>query len=192
MRVLAPDQIRDLNFDTRIDGVHAVMQVAPREISNSATRERIVIRTTAEESGGELLAFELFLPPGGHVPARHAHPHQQETFTVISGELEFHVKRRVVRARAGEVVVVAPRCEHWFGNRGALLAHALVEVRPALRMESLLEASAAVTRQPRLQRLSSLARLLLEFQAELAAPIVPAPLLRVLLAPFAGRHGVRT
>jgi quercetin dioxygenase-like cupin family protein len=167
------------------------MQVAAREISNPATRERIVIRTTAEESGGELMAFELFLPPGGHVPARHAHPHQQECFKVISGELEFHVGRRVVRARAGEVVIIPPQREHWFGNRGALLAHALVEVRPALRMESLLVASADVTRQPRLQRLSGLARLLLEFQAELAAPIVPAPLLRVLLAPFAGRHHVR-
>jgi len=53
-----------------------------RVIDNALTGERIVIRQTAAQTGGRMLAFDLFLPPGGHVPAGHVHPVQEERFTV--------------------------------------------------------------------------------------------------------------
>jgi quercetin dioxygenase-like cupin family protein len=154
-------------------------------ISNAVTGERIVIRTTAEESDGTLLAFDLFLPPGGHVPARHAHPVQEERFTIVDGALEFHIANRRIQARAGDTVIVPPRTPHWFGNREPLRAHALVEVRPALRMAELLAMSESVVRQPLVKRLPALARLLVQFQPELAVPHIPPRVLRVLLAPIA-------
>jgi len=40
--------------------------------------ERIVFRKTASETGGELLVFELFLIPDGHVPGAHVHPEQEK------------------------------------------------------------------------------------------------------------------
>ena len=131
-----------------------------------------------------MLAFDLFLPPGGHVPAQHAHPIQEERFTVVEGELEFRVGRRNIHASPGETIVVPPRTTHWFGNRGATPAHARVEVRPALRMEELLARSEQFGRSPG-ARLSQLALVLLEFRRELAVPFVPEGLVRLALAPFA-------
>ena len=44
-----------------------------------------MIRRTAADTGGELLAFDLHLPAGCHVPGAHIHPAQQERFTVVRG-----------------------------------------------------------------------------------------------------------
>ena len=152
-----------------------------RVLCNPSTGERIVIRTSGDQSDGALLAFEVSLPPGGHVPAAHAHPRQTEQFTVLDGELQFRIGRRTLTARRGDVICVPPHTVHWFGNRGAVPACAAVEVRPALRMEELLATSerlaACDVRRP-LQRLAKLARFLVEFESELAVPLLPRQLVR--------------
>jgi quercetin dioxygenase-like cupin family protein len=159
-------------------------------IDNPISGERIIIRTTAEESGGALLAFDLFLPPGRHVPARHVHPVQEERFTVLNGQLRFRLGRRTVLATPGQTILVPPKTTHWFGNEGTEPAHARVEVRPALRTEELLETTETLGRSgrtpgTRLPELSDLAHLLLEYQRELAMPMVPPVLARVVLRPIA-------
>jgi quercetin dioxygenase-like cupin family protein len=161
-----------------------------RVIDNPISGERIVIRTTAEESDGALLAFDLFLPPGGRVPARHVHPVQEERFTVLNGQLRFRLGRRTVLAAPGQTVLVPPRTTHWFGNEGTEPAHARVEVRPALRTAELLETTETLGRSGRTPgtgrpELLDLADLLLEFQRELAMPMVPPVLARAVLRPIA-------
>ena len=163
---------------------------AERVIVNPVSGERIVIRTGGADTGGRLLVFDLFLPPAAHVPARHVHPAQAERFTVLAGRMRFVRGRQTILAAPGDTVLVPPGTPHWFGNAGPGRAHARVEVRPALRTEELLEASAAmaVTGRffgTRLPRLSDLALFLLEFQRELAVPNVPASVARALVAPLA-------
>jgi quercetin dioxygenase-like cupin family protein len=159
-------------------------------IDNPFSGERIVIRQGGELTGGRVLAFDLFLPPGGRVPAGHVHPNQEERFTVLTGRMRFRLGRRSVLANPGETVLVPAGTAHWFANASAGIAHARVEVRPALRMEELLATAASLDPAPylpgaRLPRLPDLARLLLEFRRELAVPGVPAGLVRALLAPIA-------
>src|SRR5438105_15619209 len=79
-----------------------------RVIDNPISGERIVIRTSGAQTGGALLAFDLFLPPGGHVPARHVHPIQEERFTILDGELRFEVGHRAILATRGETVLIPP------------------------------------------------------------------------------------
>ena len=67
----------------RSDGVEG------RMFDNPISGERIVIRESGVQNDGRLLAFDLFLPPGGHVPARHLHPLQEERFTVVAGLMGF-------------------------------------------------------------------------------------------------------
>jgi len=171
---------------------------AGRVIENPISGERILIRTGREESGGDLLAFDLFLPPGGHVPAAHVHPLQEERFTILEGRLRFRLRGRRVLALPGETVLVPPGAPHWFGNPGPGPALARVEVRPALRMEEMLEMTEAAARQVGLlRRLLGLGLVLLEFDRELAAPNVPPRLLRALLRLLgwlarSGRHGERS
>jgi quercetin dioxygenase-like cupin family protein len=159
-------------------------------IVNSVSGERIVVRKSGAQTGGRLLSFDLFLPPGGHVPAGHIHPLQEERFTVVAGRMRFRLGRRTILASPGETVRVPPGTPHWFGNAGADVALTRVEVRPALRMEELLRRTGRLgsdghlpgTRMP---RLSDLALVLVEFQRELAVPNVPAFLVRAVLAPLA-------
>jgi quercetin dioxygenase-like cupin family protein len=168
----------------------AVRPRAERVIVNPASGERIVIRTSGAETGGRVLAFDLHLPPGAHVPARHTHPEQVEEFTVTTGRMRFSLGRRTVIAAPGDTVVVPPGVAHWFGNAGPDAAQARVEVRPALRMEELLEACGAMGK-PRcvlgvsVPRLPDLALFMLDFQRELAVPDVPVFLVRAILAPLA-------
>jgi quercetin dioxygenase-like cupin family protein len=165
---------------------------AGRVIDNPISGERIVILESGAQTGGELLVFDLFLPPGGHVPAGHVHPVQEERFTVLAGRMRFRLGRRTILAGPGETVRVPPRTSHWFGNAGppGEVAHARVQVRPALRMEEFFEATetmAMAGRLPgtRLPRPSDLALVLLEFRREVAVPNVPAFVVRVLAAPLA-------
>jgi quercetin dioxygenase-like cupin family protein len=169
----------------------------PREIANPMSGERIVVRQTAEDTHGELLAFDLYLPPGAKVPSGHTHPTQTERFTVISGELRFRVGRRVLNAVANQSVTVPPGTPHWFRNHGREEAHALVEVRPALRMQELFWESGQL-RELRLLWLrlpapGALARFLRTFEAEVAVPLLPRWLVRPVLAlaalsPGGARH----
>jgi quercetin dioxygenase-like cupin family protein len=158
-------------------------------LQNPLSGERIVIRTRASETNGELLAFELFLPPGGHVPAGHTHPIQEERFTLLDGALRFRLGRRTLVAQAGQTVCIPAGTAHWFENPGRRPAHARVEVRPALRMQEVLERSMGLDQvrllgRP-LPRLSGLALVLLEFERELAVPFVPRPVTRMLLTAVA-------
>lgn len=173
-------------------------RVAGRVIDNPISGERIVIRESGAQNGGRLLSFDLFLPPGAHVPARHVHPIQEEQFTVIAGQMRFRLGRRTILANPGDTVLVPAGAAHWFGNSGAGVAHAFVEARPALRMEEAFEAAATMGTAGRilgirLPRLSDLALYLIEFQREMAVPDVPPLLVRTFLAPLAwfGRHRAR-
>ncbi len=166
-------------------------------IDNPITGERIVIRQSGADTDGRLLAFDLFLPPGGHVPATHAHPVQEERFTVVEGHMRFQIGRRSMLVEPGQTIVVKPGVAHWFGNVGAGTALASVEIRPALRMQELRSgAIGAGGSSPAklVPRLPDLALVLLEFERELAVPRIPRAVLRVLLQPVAwlarhrGRH----
>ena len=164
-------------------------------IDNPISGERIVVRQSGVETDGQLLAFDLFLPPGGHVPATHAHPVQEERFTVVAGQMRFQIGRRSTLVGPGQTLVVEPGTAHWFGNVGPDTAVAHVEIRPALRMEELLERSGAIgagasSPATLVPRLLDLALVLLEFERELAVPRIPAAVLRLFLQPFAwlARH----
>ena len=93
----------------------------------------------AADTHGELLRFDLSMPPGTGVPVAHFHPHQEERFELVSGTARFRVGRDVRRASAGDVLVVAPGVAHRFRNDGDTELRILVSFRPALRTESFFE-----------------------------------------------------
>ena len=70
-------------------------------IENPLSGERITISATAARSGGSVLEWELVLAPGGRVPSSHAHPQQEECFTVLAGQMRFRVGGRRLIAGPG-------------------------------------------------------------------------------------------
>jgi quercetin dioxygenase-like cupin family protein len=115
------------------------MIVAGQVIENPQTGERLVFSKTAADTGGEYTAFEAFIAPGGHVPAPHVHPSQSERFEITSGTLTLNIDGRRIEAREGDVVTIEPGQAHFFANRTDAEVSFKVEVRPSLKIESVLE-----------------------------------------------------
>lgn len=164
-----------------------------RVIENPVSGERIVIPATAAQTGGDVLAWELFLAPGGRVPSSHAHPQQEELFTVVDGVLRFRVAGRRTTLRPGESVRVSPGRVHSFANPGRRTTHVLVETRPALGMQALLETAAAMAAEtqrrswllPSVPRPHELVLFMRDFEGEVRAPYLPAAVVRATIRPLA-------
>lgn len=166
---------------------------------NPLSGERITIREPV--AGDAVLAWELDLAPGGKVPSSHAHPEQEERFTVLAGRMRFRVGGRRVIAGPGDTVVVPPGTVHHFANASHLPARVAVHTTPALDMRDLLETAAALAQRqdaalarvrrllpPSLRRLMprqlpspvGLALFMRDFDREVRAPYLPGSLVRAV------------
>jgi quercetin dioxygenase-like cupin family protein len=97
---------------------------------------------------GEVLTVEAWVDPGGGVTP-HVHPHMEERFKVLEGEIEFLVDRTWVRT--AEVVVPAGM-RHAYRNTSGATAHMVAEAEPALELEEFLTDIAALSQARRFTR----------------------------------------
>jgi quercetin dioxygenase-like cupin family protein len=168
-------------------------------LENPVTGERFTFTHTAASTGGELLAFDFALKPGGSVPIPHVHPIQTERFEVVAGRMRFRVGLRTKIAGPGDVIEVAPGVAHSFANAGDEEAKLRVEVRPALQMEEMFAEVIALAQAGRMNRrgmprnLLELASLARRYDQEAHAPLMSVGVQRALLAPLVrlGRRGQR-
>src|SRR5438876_1055880 len=114
----------------------------------------------------------------------------REPFGIVSGRAKIRVGRRLLRARAGESVVVPRRTVHRLWNDGVDELHVLVEFRPALRTEEGFEQLFGLARDGKLSRRGfphplQLAVMAKAFRNEGRFPFVPVIVQRALIAPFA-------
>jgi quercetin dioxygenase-like cupin family protein len=157
-------------------------------IENPLSGERITIG--APRADGSVLDWELVLAPGGRVPSSHAHPRQEECFTVLAGQMRFRVGWRRVLAGPGDTVRVPPGTVHHFANAGGQPARVAVRTSPALSMRELLETAAAMATEQhaaarRLPRPLDLALFMRDFEREVRAPYLPAALVGAVVRPLA-------
>src|SRR5437764_6460704 len=134
--VLRPHARRVRNEDQAED---EQMIVPGQTVENPVTGERLTFHETARETGGEYVRFEALIAPGGTLASAHLHPHQSERFELVSGTLTMKIGGRKVEATPGDVVVVEPGTPHNFWNKTDEPVRMLVELSPALTVESLLE-----------------------------------------------------
>jgi mannose-6-phosphate isomerase-like protein (cupin superfamily) len=165
------------------------MAHAGQIIDNPVTGERIEFTKTAADTDGELLAFELTLDPDGHVPGAHIHAEQEERFDVVSGTMRFRMNGKKIVAGPGETVVVPAGARHKFANGGDVPAVVRVEVRPALRMEDLLETTVRLAEEGKTNRKGMpkpvhLALFVREFEREVRAPFPPPAVVKALMSPL--------
>ena len=165
---------------------------APPVIVNPLSGERITIRTAAasQDAAASALDWELVLAPGGRVPSSHAHPEQEERFTVLEGRMRFRVGGRRITAGPGQTVTVPPGTVHHFANASDQPARVAVRTRPALSMQALLETAAALAREQhaaarRRPSPVDLALFMRDFEREVRAPYVPSALVRAVIRPAA-------
>ena len=165
------------------------MAYAGQMVENPVTGERIVFRQTSADTNGELVAIDLALPVGGHVPGLHIHPLQEERFEVTSGKMKFRYGMKTIVAEAGETVVVPAGKIHNFAQYGDEPSQCRVEIRPALKMEQLFETTVRLAQEGRTNKKGmpkplDLSLFVEEFKDEVKAPFPPAPVVRALMAPL--------
>jgi quercetin dioxygenase-like cupin family protein len=106
-------------------------------LESPQTRERLVIRSTAESSRGELFQAELTAQPSHYVVRSHLHPSQEERFVVLEGTYGYKIGDRTGIARAGETVVCPVGVAHSQWNAGPGVMRIYYEHRPALESAEL-------------------------------------------------------
>ena len=121
-------------------------------LENPVTGEVLIFRRTSGETGGDSVQVETIVRPGGFVAAAHVHPYQTEHFEVLEGQLGLCIGEHELVARSGEVATVQPGAPHRFWNAGEDDARFLLEVRPALRFESLIETMFTLAQQGKTNR----------------------------------------
>jgi mannose-6-phosphate isomerase-like protein (cupin superfamily) len=102
------------------------------EVESPQTGERLIFRSTADSSDGELFQAELFMQPGPYVVKSHIHPSQEESFVVLEGEFGWKIGREKGVAGPGETLVCPVRVPHSQWNAGDGPLRILYEHRPAL------------------------------------------------------------
>ena len=97
--------------------------------------DRIVFTKTAQQTGGELFELEVFIRAGAPGTPEMVHSLQDESFKILSGSLDFRIGGHERRLNAGESLLIPKGTPHNWWNESNEEAHALVELRPALRSE---------------------------------------------------------
>ena len=92
--------------------------------------DRYDLLATGEETNNAFFQFEAIVPTGGGPPP-HVHSREDESFYVVSGDLEILVGDSTYRAKAGDFVFVPRGTVHGFKNLGNGTAVQLVTFVPA-------------------------------------------------------------
>jgi mannose-6-phosphate isomerase-like protein (cupin superfamily) len=108
-------------------------------IEHPVTGERITFLVTGEETGGEYYRNELRVKPRGFVADPHVHPKMEETFAIISREFTFVVDGEKRKLGAAEGATVPAGTPHTWWNSGDDEGVAIVEFRPAVKVEEFFE-----------------------------------------------------
>lgn len=165
------------------------MAYAGQTIVNPVSGERITFRKTSADTDGEYLEIDVELTPDGAVPGMHVHPHQEERFEILSGNVRFRKGLKKIDAKAGDVVVVEPGKAHKFKNNGEENAAMRVRVTPALDIERLFETAVGLARdggvtKKGMPRPLDLALFVSEFKNEVRGPGSPGWVQRASVAPL--------
>jgi len=106
-------------------------------IDSPQTGERLIIRSTAESSHGELFQAELIAQPGSYVVRSHLHPSQEERFVLLEGTYGYRIGDRTGTGRPGETLVCPAGVPHSQWNAGSGVMRLYYEHRPALESAEL-------------------------------------------------------
>jgi quercetin dioxygenase-like cupin family protein len=114
---------------------------------NGQTHDPVHGARYAFQPDGDNLIVDTWLEPGGALPP-HFHPHQEEHWSVVEGEVRFQLgkDKRVLRPEDG-AVVVGPGTKHGVTSSSDQEAHLRCHVIPARNLQSFLEDSAAAARE---------------------------------------------
>jgi quercetin dioxygenase-like cupin family protein len=93
----------------------------------------------------QAFVFEFVMQPGGAVPFEHIHLHQDEIFTVVSGEIRILVDGLETIGRRGDKIVVPKGRAHIAFNNQPEVLTCMVEYRPGFDTYTFFQCFAGLT-----------------------------------------------
>lgn len=109
-----------------------------------------VVLESASDNDAAPMTFEITMAAGAIGPPRHAHPAQEESWTVQSGELSVLVGRQWRTLRAGESLTIPPGTVHTIANRSRQTVRVHDTHSPALDFQEYIEDLDTLTRAGKL------------------------------------------
>jgi mannose-6-phosphate isomerase-like protein (cupin superfamily) len=141
--------------------------------------EEVTVLAGSVETGGDLFAVELRMPPGGGPPVMHRHA-PSEVYRILSGEFTFYetgpdgvTSRRT--AHTGQTVVLAGDTPHTIRNESGETSVAFCVHAPGGAMEGFSRAAAALATDGVVPRIEDVLAIAEQNGIELLGP-VPADL----------------
>lgn len=109
-------------------------------VGNADKTETLRFIQTAAETSGELLEMEATYKPGGTLNPniQHYHPHQDEAFTIVTGEIATLIGGQQRVYTAGESFEVPRGTIHVMANESEEPVVVRWQVRPAMNSEDFL------------------------------------------------------
>ncbi len=121
------------------------------EIESPQTGERLIFRSTADSSNGQLFRAELVVQPGPYVVRAHLHPNQEESFVVLEGAYGYQIGETSGVGKPGDTLVCPVGVPHSQWNAGNGILRIYYEHRPALTSaEIFFETQFGLSREGRL------------------------------------------
>jgi quercetin dioxygenase-like cupin family protein len=170
--------------------------MSDRVVEDPTLGHKLAFRNEPREDGTEVTRVEMWVEPGGGVPA-HVHPAIEESFTILDGEAELLGGRTWRTAGPGETVVVPPGTRHAYRNRGDRVAHLVCIAKPAsASLEEFLTEAAELSRRGLISKAglpkrpaAVLPAVALAYRhremVTMGFPLPPAPVQRLLFGPLA-------
>lgn len=110
-----------------------------KTIWNPTTGQTIRFLKTAAETKGEFLEMESTFGNQSKEPPLHYHPHQDESFTILAGELVVKINGEIKRFTTGNKFEVPRSTAHAMWNESSAPAVVKWKVVPALNTEMFFE-----------------------------------------------------
>jgi len=126
-------------------------------ITNPLVGQNIKFLQTAKDTGGKLLEMEAAYRPYSKEPPLHYHPHQEEDFLIIKGQMTVRLAGKILLLNEGDTLHIPASTVHSMWNNSAGTAVVNWKVRPAMNTEYFFEnASGLASDKKRHKRMRSI------------------------------------
>jgi mannose-6-phosphate isomerase-like protein (cupin superfamily) len=126
-------------------------------ITNPLVGQNIKFLQTATDTKGKLLEMEAAYRPYSKEPPPHYHPHQEEDFTILKGQMTVRIEGKILLLNESDTLHVPANTVHSMWNNSGSTAIINWKVQPALDTEYFFEiASGLASDKKRSRRMRSI------------------------------------
>jgi len=121
-------------------------------LRNPRTGHTIKFLQTSKDTAGKLLEVEASYPSRSIVPPPHYHPHQEEDFVILKGQMTLRMEGKIMILRAGDSLHIARNTVHSMWNNSTEEAVVNWKIQPALDTEYFFETTVGLAEDRRLKK----------------------------------------